>query len=230
MDVQSQEIPLPYTRFQALNAFEWLELQRRLFPVAIPNRATWEELDAIADVLNKVGKPNLNHMLLPFGGGMDLIGAEASDREPGCIELLTDGTLYLVKPVRLIFDSFRSDPQWSYFWLETRQLEPTGIGSIGRNSYTEELMTVGDEYVSSSWTPDSPEPDDDSETDSSEAESLPEEPRRIARCLRPGNFLIVQKTCPYNRDGKTYDARHNKVSLDEFRVYLDGRRKAARVR
>src|SRR5689334_24301328 len=151
MDIRSHEILLPYTRFQALNAFDWLELQRGLFPVAVPDRATWEGVEAIADVLNKVGKPNLNHMLLPFGGGMDLIGAEASDRELGCVKLLTDGTLYLVKPVRLIFDSFRADPQWSYFWLETRQLEPTGIGRVGRNSYTEELLTVGDEYLSSSW-------------------------------------------------------------------------------
>jgi len=230
MDVRSQEIPRRYTRFQELNAFEWLELQRRLFPVAIPDRASWEEPDAIVDVLNQVGKPNLNHMLFPFEGGMDLIGAEASDREPGCIELLTDGAAYLVKTVRLIFDSFRTAPQWSYFWLETRQLEPTGIGSTGRNSYTEELMTVGDEYVSLSWVPDSSEPDDDSETDYSEAESLAEETRRMARCLRPGNFLIVQKTSPYNRDDKTYDARHNKMRSDEFRTYIDGRRKATRVR
>jgi len=221
MDVQSQEIPLPYTRFQALNAFEWLELQRRLFPVAIPNRATWEELGAITDVLNKVGKPNLNHMLFPFGGGMDLIGAEASDREPGCIELLTDGSVYLVKPVRLIFDSFRTEPQWSYFWLETRQLGSSGIyPDLAPNSYKEELIDVGDEYVPwSCW-----------EADSFEGEPLPEDARKMARCLRPGNFLIVQKTCPYNRDGKTYDARHNKMSVDEFRIYLDGRRKAARVR
>ena len=202
--------------------------------MAVPDRATWEGVEAIADVLNKVGKPNLNHMLLPFGGGMDLIGAEASDRELGCVKLLTDGTLYLVKPVRLIFDSFRADPQWSYFWLETRQLEPTGIGRVGRNSYTEELLTVGDEYLSSSWEPDSSEPDssepDDFESESFEGELQPEEPRRMARCLRPGNFLIVQKTCPYNRDGKTYDARHNKMELETFHLYLDGRRKAARER
>src|SRR5579863_3217970 len=110
--------PLDSLQFVERNRLEWAAVQRRLFPISAPSRATWEDLDEIVEVVNLIGRiQDLCHVLLPGRGGVDLVGAETS-HEPGCIALLTPGTTHVAKAERLHFESFRNDPQWSYFWLE----------------------------------------------------------------------------------------------------------------
>jgi hypothetical protein len=72
-------------------------------------------------------------MLLPDGGGQDMLGATWG-LEPNTIELLIDDrVVYIVKPKRLIFEGFDFDSEWNYFRLETADLEATGISDVYSN-------------------------------------------------------------------------------------------------
>jgi hypothetical protein len=179
----------------------------------VPNHATWDDLDRIVDVLTLVGKiPDLNHMLLPWGGGMDLLGAESSAREPGCVELITPGMVYLVKAERLRFESFNDDPQGNYLWLDTVDLRPSGVyPGLSDHRLHEELIDVGGEIYAdwSCW-----------DADMYDGRSLPKGSRRVARCFR-GSFLILQKTSIYNGNPQIYDGRHNKMGADGFRMFYE---------
>jgi hypothetical protein len=194
---------LPFTE---RNALQWAGLQRRLFPAGAPAHATWNGSNRIVDVLDIVGEiPDVNHMHLPWGGGMDLVGAESSVREPGCVELKTPGSIYLVKTEHLHFESFNDDPAWAYFWLDTVGLEPSGEGSV--RHLHESVTDIGGNFYAD-WSC--------RDEDNYGGEPLPENSRRVVRCLR-GSFLIVQKTSLYNRISQTYDGRHNKMGADGFR-------------
>jgi serine/threonine-protein kinase len=114
--------------FPEHNPLQWAEVQRRLFPLNVPARAVWENLDEIIAVLNILGETsNLNHLFYPGSGGLDLERAVASRREPGCIELIANGMPTIVRPSRLMFESFGADAEWNYFRLETAELEPSGV-------------------------------------------------------------------------------------------------------
>ncbi len=43
--------------------------------------------------------------------------------------------------------------------------------------------------------------------------------RHITRGFR-GSFVIFCKRSPYNLDASTYDGRHNEMTTDEFRKYI----------
>lgn len=201
-----------WAAFRETNPLEWADVQARMFPVVVPTRAVWEDVDLIVDVLTLLGeKPNLNHLFLPSGGGLDLHRAARSVREPGCIEFITNGCVSLLKPRRLMFESFLGDPQWNYFRLAADDLEPSGVyedldqsvgheelTDIGRKIYAERLYWDCDEY---------------------EGGPLPPHSRPLMRYFR-GAFVIFQKTSIYNRNPSTYDARHNNVSADGFREYI----------
>jgi hypothetical protein len=123
------------------NPIEWQDLQKKLFPTTMPQRVIWENLYDIVKILNMIDSISaLNHMYYPSGGGMDLRGAKLG-LEPETIELLIDdGYVELIKPKRLIFESFDSDAQWNYFRVETDELEPTGIKNVFRDR--EELIEI----------------------------------------------------------------------------------------
>ena len=140
---------------------------------------------------------------------MDLTGAMRSEVEPGCIELDTEGLTAVLKPARLLFESFGADPQWDYFRLETSALEPSGVyeeASAGGEEVTE-IPGVG--YVER-WHWDENE---------YEERSLPKGSRVVSRYFG-GAFVIFQKTSFYNQISATYDARHDKMSADRFREYI----------
>lgn len=198
--------------FREYNALQWKEILQKLFPSAVPCRAKWEHTDDIIAVLNILGETSgLNHLFFPSGGGLDLERAVRCEREPGCIELITNGCFNIVKPIRLLFESFNDDPQWNYFRLETGGLAPTGVHpNLRRDRLYEELTEVGGEFYASRscW--------DDNEYD---GKPLPDNSRVLMRYFR-GAFVIFQKTSIYNRIPATYDARHNKMGADEFRAYI----------
>lgn len=198
--------------FRETNRLEWADVQARMFPVVVPTRAVWEDVDLIVDVLTLLGeKPNLNHLFLPRGGGLDLRRAARSVREPGCIELITNGCVSLLKPRRLMFESFLGDPQWNYFRLEADDLEPSGVyEDLDQSVGHEEVTDVGGKiYAERSYW----------DYDEYEGEPLPPDSRPLMRHFR-GAFVIFQKTSIYNRNSSTYDARHNNVSADGFREYI----------
>jgi serine/threonine-protein kinase len=108
--------------FRESNQKEWQKVQTKLFPISIPERAIWENIKDIIKVLKLVCTPeDLNHMFLPAGGGQDLEAVRMSE-EKGCIELDL-GSPNIVKPKRLIFESFDFNPEWNYFRLESSELQ-----------------------------------------------------------------------------------------------------------
>jgi hypothetical protein len=146
-------------------------------------------------------------MLLPGGGGMDLLGCQIGD-EAETIELLVGNKrVYILKPKRLIFENFDFDLEWNYLRLESSQLMPTGLAHVHRGH--EELVQIGpSQYVSrSEW-----------ESYGDDCSAL----RFDCRYLK-GDFLIVQKTSIYNRISYTYDGRHSQMNTDEFRRYVNGK-------
>jgi len=129
-----------------------------------------------------------------------------------------------VRPIRLHFESFANETQWNYFRLECAELHPSGTyEETDEDHDSEELTDLGDgRYVSRSvW--------DDQEY---QGAPLPPDARVLVRYFG-GAFLIVQKTSQYNRgSGKLdgYDGKHNSMTSDEFRQWIDNYRTAYNAR
>lgn len=196
--------------YQKRNQAEWKEIQQMLFPFSTPERVTWSNIKDIIDVLNLLAKSrSLNHMFLPNGGGLDLQKACFSPEE-SCIELNADGLIYILKPKRLLFESFQSDTQWNYFRLETSELTPLSDKKYA--DYGEEPLTE--------ITPGRYTNYECFEYDDFNGKPLPDSARQVVRILR-GDFVLFAKTSIYNKVSATYDGRHNKCNSDEFREYIN---------
>jgi len=196
------------------NPLQWKEACSRLFPVAVPARAKWTGVDEIATALDVIGHiPNLNHLFFPDGGGLDFNHVTKSQREPGCIELHMEYTV-LVKPLHLYFESFGNETQWNYFRLECAELSPSEVYDNYDDQESEELTDLGDgRYVNRSVWDD----------DSYEGAPLRPDARVIVRYFG-GAFVIFQKTSQYNHGGGKldgYDGKHNLMTSDAFREYID---------
>jgi hypothetical protein len=193
--------------FNEKNKQEWEKVLHELFPSGIPNHCEWTDIDDIVNILNKIGSvESLNHMFYPSGGGMDIESARTS-YETDCIEIYT-GLTDLLKPKCLIFESF-DDNLWSYFRIETEELEPSGVYEE-LDSSSEELTEINGEYVSRRYW-------DEGEY---KGENLPSSARILTRHLN-GSFVIFAKSSYYNKNSRTYDARHNNLTSTEFREYIE---------
>jgi serine/threonine-protein kinase len=203
-----------YKDFQKRNSLQWSDLQKRLFPFNVPQRAIWEGTDKIVEILNLFSSSdNLNHMLLPGGGGMDLLGCQIGD-ETDTIELIvSDKIVYSLKPKRLIFENFDYGLEWNYLRLESSKLDETGLAYVHRGH--EDLVQIEPEkFVSRSYW----------EWNEHYNEAL----KFVCRYLE-GDFLIVQKTSIYNRISYTYDGRHSQMNTDQFRLYMNGKVRMAKL-
>jgi hypothetical protein len=207
----------PRKEFREKNLVEWEKKLNELFPSGIPKTKTWTSQAEIIEVLNKLGKPpSLNHTFLPTGGGLDLAGARIS-REPGCIELDWGDGVNIIKPLKLTFESFDADLEWAYFRIECRPLAPSGV--YDSTVYqSEELTEVRPkEYAHrSEWDERNLGYDENGKEI-----PLPKGARVVTRNFS-GAFVIFAKGSLYNQNSGTYDARHNKMTEDEFRTHIKG--------
>lgn len=194
--------------FYEKNRQNWIDIQSRIFPIGIPTHCAWTRIEDIVSILNTIGSvDNLNHWFYPTGGGMDIKSSQLSV-EPNCIEIFT-GLTDILKPKCMTFESF-SDPIWNYFRIETQELEPSGVYK-DKEYPSEELTEIeSGKYVDRSYW-------DEGEY---EGEKLPKTARVLTRHLK-GSFVIFAKSSHYNRNSSTYDARHNKMTSEEFRVYIE---------
>ena len=196
--------------FKVQNDSDWIKIQQTLFGETIPQHAEWTEPAKIVEVLNIVGRVEAsNHMMIPNGGGMDLEGAKLLNKA-GEVEMFA-GMPYIIKPVKLSFESFGDDLSWNYFWLETGGLEPTGVyKNLNPEELEEELLELSPgKYIHRKFWDEGEYQD----------EPLPDSARVVFRFFK-GAFLIVQKLSPYNMDNATYDGRHEKVGEAAFRQYV----------
>lgn len=203
-----------YRIFKRRNPLEWRDVQLKLFPFSVPQRVIWGSNDQIIQVLNLLGSiDNLNHMFLPKGGGMDMLGASLGN-EKNTIELVIgERHVYVVRPKRLIFESFGLDWEWNYFRLESGDLESIKNDNSGQKHVYEELVEIEPgHYIDRAYW-------DEGEYNGRE---LSRESRLVSRYIK-GDFVIFQKTSMYNQINATYTGIHNHLDTDEFREYIENK-------
>ena len=194
------------------NLLQWIEIQRRIFPIYEPDRAEWVGLERMVGVLNMLGTyQSLNHLFFPNGGGLDLTGAVLA-REDGFLELQCGGLIYTLRPKRLLYERVSDDFQWNYFRLE---VEETDVISedFRTDSYMEEFgeLTEGDGNIRLIPIPELDE--------MSREESEKYKARHIARFLK-GSMVVFHKNSLYNMLITQYKGEHDKVQADEFREHI----------
>jgi serine/threonine protein kinase len=196
--------------WEQYNPLQWKEILDRLFPESAPSRAIWTRLPEIVRVLNIVADyPDLNHTFFPSGGGQDLDGV-VSGAERGTIEL-DFGLPHILRPKRLLFESFPYDAEWNYFRLECHPLAPIlSAKERDRKGFREEVVELetGERLGYHAW---------EERYDAGEIDEV--KYRRVIRCLS-GSFVMFAKSSTYNINLGTYDARHQQMSASEFRKYI----------
>ena len=193
------------------DSLQWRSIQQNIFPAIVPARVVWEDINDIVKVLSSIGSfEEINHMLYPDGGGLDLAGCKLG-QESQTIELLIhEEKIDLVKPQRLVFENLGGEFEWNYFRLETDGLDPTGVGVVYEDC--EEVVEISPlRYIDRDYW-------DEGKYD---GEELPLNSRIVCRYLS-GAFLIIQKTSPYNWFDM-YVGLHNRMNTDEFRDYVKER-------
>jgi len=205
--------------FHQMNLQQWFEIQTKLFPTSIPKRVIWDDINDIVKVLKIVSSfKDLNHVFFPTSGGLDLEDVRLSYEE-GCIELdfqLID----IVKPKRLVFESFGDEHQWNYFRLELDNLEPTIFNEEENEIQTTVYKTPEYEDLSE-LSPGEYYPYHvlENRYDNKDEYYITEFSRQITRWYK-GSFVIFCKRSNYNLDISTYDGQHNKMTTDGFREYI----------
>ena len=196
----------------------WMEIVSEIFPNGIPKSAEWTALNDIVSVLSKIGsRAGSNHLFFPRGGGLDLSNAILS-AEQDCIELDTNGIITVVKPVRLTFESIDSDPEGTYFRLETHGLRPSDVYEQDPEVewIDEEVTRLRPNEYGPRWMGE--EGNMGTDQDGKDI-PLPTGSQIVTR-LAKGAFVIFAKGSAYNGNTATYDARHNRVSKDEFKLSI----------
>lgn len=201
-----------YKKFREENIKHWSNLLNNIFPFGIPESAVWTDKLAITYVLDALGEgAQTCHMFVPTGGGTDLAGAKEAFEED-CIEIKGGGGSEIVKPTKLIFQSFPNQPNnWAYFRLETDELEP--ISDYFYEGLSEGLTLRQDGVY-----------EDVSLFDYYDEEEQPEliGCRRVVRYTKSA-FVIFAKTSLYNNlKGKLdgYNGKHNEMNADQFKEYI----------
>jgi len=197
-------------KYEHRNPAEWISLQKNLFPGIIPTQVIWTELSDILNILNILGSSeSLNHMFFPGGGGLDLEGAYPS-HENGCIEL-NCGYTEIIKPTRLIFQSFPGQYEWNYFRIETDGISPSGVYNNLTYDHEEVTEIAPCRYIARHYW----------DQGTYNGKPLPETARVVSRHFK-GNFLIFQKTSEFNKSSVAYDDLWTKLSLDQFNEFIVG--------
>ncbi len=215
--------------FHDRNQQQWFEIQAKLFPISKPSRVVWENVADIIKILKLVcSYENLNHLFFPNSGGLDLRNVRPAI-EDGCIELDFQ-FVHIVKPKRLLFESFGYNSEWNYFRLEAEEILPHGDNvnkkikeKIKVNILDEEEVEDEIEYAFEELSEASgeyyPYFSYEDRMYNKNDYYIPNSARHITRWLK-GSFVIFGKRSVYNLNPSTYDGRHNVMSTDEFRAYI----------
>ena len=201
--------------FETRNKRAWQIAIARCMGKEPPSGREWRDLNQIIDVLRPFMRRDLNHVLLPGGGGLDFGKVELS-REFGCVEFtVEDRVVYLARPTRMVFEYVRRAPEESFIMIDLGRLNPTGVN---RNTSAphEHLVEIGDEYLSRSlWDQGNLGYDIEGREI-----PLPDDARLVVRLLR-GKLLIVAKSSLWNGDPSTYDGRHSTMTTDQVRSVIE---------
>jgi len=189
---------------------DWNRNLGNIFDFNIPDFKEWTDQREIMAVLNRIGAgESSNRMFTAFSGSESLRVASASF-EPGCIEISANST-YLLKAKSLSFILIANDPEWSYFLLETHEIQPFGViqqRSIHSNQETlVELSPL--KYIEGRYW----------DLGRYENEELSMFARPITRILK-GSIVFFNKSSQYNQMGVHEDGRHSKMDALAFKGYV----------
>lgn len=194
---------------------QWDYIIKKLFPLALPETARFENIKDIVDILKAISRlSGLNHMFMPDGGGLDLDDVEKS-AEDECICMKANGFCLVVKPLALIFENICNDPSWSYVRLETKKLE-LQQASAEENEKTAspyETLTELSPGQYTNWKVANYKKFED-------GTPMPVGARMIHRYHEESAFVFFAKSSIYNHTSATYDARHNCMKASDFRQFL----------
>lgn len=192
---------------------EWNYIINDIAPYK-PETVEWTDYKQIANVLNIISKTySLNHMFMPSGGGMDLIGCNVSNRK-GFIELNEGGIIKLVKPKKLYMEII-GEYEWNYFYLQTEEIPLTGIYNYEDKSldkvYYEPVLELGpNEYINNNYN----------NYGEYNGKKLPEKVRSILIGIK-GDYVIFPKNSFYNLNIKSYSAIQTRYKTPEnFKKFI----------
>lgn len=197
--------------FRNENLPKWENLIKSIFKEEIPERYEWEDNEDIILILNKIASTDtLNHVFFASSGGLDLISASESHEE-GCIEIHCTDLISIVKPEKLMFESFsEGDFEWAYFRLVLDDLARTNVYLDQRYDY--EILTElspANYAERSVW--------DDGYY---KGRPLSEDARVVGRILT-GDLVIFNKASLYKANPSTYDGRHAILGVEGFRDHIE---------
>jgi hypothetical protein len=196
-----------YSNLEQRAPDEWLAIQRELFPFGVPAAAEWTDINAIGEVLSRLGGSRIaSHVFMPGGGGFDITGAIAG-KWAGTLELKLDFEFNLiVSPARLSFRRIDADRTRDFYLLEMRELAPpAGFAARPGDNRLEFTEFPDGRWVSSSAI----------DRNEWEGQPLPADSRSVILCTH-GRLLFVMRTSSYNSDPSTYDGRHGSLTADEL--------------
>lgn len=217
----------------------WEDMIVKLFDGRPSESVKITDLNRLVKILNVIGTDKaFNHTFMPSGGGLDLSGALFSN-EKGRLELNFELSerVRVVNPKSLTFHPVGDNPEWWYFRLETIPFESSGvyeeteedvvaeavyssksdkeIAYLG-SFFGEEVMEIAaGEYVDL-------DTEDLGYDENGNLISIPMTSRAVTRGIKGGSFVIFPKYSKYNSNPSTYDGRHNKMTAEDFYLYIDG--------
>ena len=199
--------------FAKSNRCQWVEVIKALFPYSVPTHAKWTDIKEIKNVLNMISHyDSLNHLFFPSGGGLDL-DAVFDSYEEHCIEMDFGGLRQIVNPKILTFESIGEDLLWNYFRMECNPLEPV-LESTPKDDYDEGVSEMSPlEYEDYGVM-------EDGDLAKQNGYKVTDYSRQVTRQLK-GSYVIFSKNSLYNRTTGTYDGRHDKMSAETFRTYIE---------
>lgn len=207
MLMETLEKELIQSNHGELNFPYWASIQKKIFLDEIPSSHEWTRLEDIVSILNIIGSvKGSNQMYYPTGGSFDIESASLSN-EKNCIEIYT-GHVEILKPKKLVFESFYEKSDWNFFRLETHNLEPSGVYGE-RVVSSEELVEIENgKYICRSYW-------DELEY---EGKVISENARLTTRHLN-GTFIIFSDSCPYD-EISNIGIKHNDLSAKDFSEYI----------
>lgn len=201
------------------NESAWRFFEEMVVQQHRPSTVIWRDKDQVIKVLKKFSKMNFNHTFIHNGGGMDLIDiTEFTEVEEDNMVLINFGfnmhNIFKVK--RLVWELPNEDPEFSYFRLEIENIEPIYPEAVEalrkwmiEQKFEYTLEIVNEDLIINEDGQYEPYRED-------EEQAL----FHVTRWFN-GSFLIVPKGSIYNTIHATYDGRHSKFSVEDFREYME---------
>ncbi|MBX4893621.1 hypothetical protein [Rhizobium bangladeshense] len=191
----------------------WNDAIRVAFGSSPPTSRSWTDPYDCAEVLRPFMVGNCS--FLPPNGHLPLEGVDVHEDGGKLMFNLSETDLLETAPRILQFEYIEKAPIESFFLLEMRRMQPTGIyDSV--DEYTEQIARIdGEDYdyglmEHGVWRYD----EDGNEV------PVPEDAKTVLRLLS-GKLLIVSQGSMWNHTNENWNGRHNDMTADEIRSLIE---------